>query len=113
MLPCSCSLFSIFTAPLAALSSVILTRSYWENITIAMLTLFRIATFESLDVDHVRDHGSPYPMSWLYYVSFIFLSAFIFLNMMIGIVLETMQKESAAQEVEGRQRRSRGYSLDA
>ena len=64
-----------------------------------MLTLFRIATFESWTVDHVRDHGS-LSESWLYYVSFIFLSAFIFLNMMIGIVLETMQKESAAQEVE-------------
>lgn len=72
---------------------------YWENITIAMLTLFRIATFESW-TSIMYETMEIYPSSWLYYVSFIFLSAFIFLNMMIGIVLETMQKESAAQEVE-------------
>lgn len=72
---------------------------YWENITIAMLTLFRIATFESW-TSIMYETMEVYPLSWLYYVSFIFLSAFIFLNMMIGIVLETMQKESAAQELE-------------
>ena len=34
-----------------------------------------------------------YPLSWLFYLSFIFLVAFIFLNMMIGIVLEVLQRE--------------------
>jgi voltage-gated sodium channel len=34
-----------------------------------------------------------YPISWLYYLTFIFVVAFVFLNMMIGIVLETLQKE--------------------
>lgn len=72
---------------------------YWENISIAMLTLFRIATFESWTAI-MYETMELYPLSWIYYVSFIFLSAFIFLNMMIGIVLEVMQKESAAFEVE-------------
>jgi voltage-gated sodium channel len=34
-----------------------------------------------------------YPLSWFYYLSFIFIVAFVFLNMMIGIVLETLQRE--------------------
>ncbi|MGX5915246.1 ion transporter [Aliidiomarina sp. Khilg15.8] len=72
---------------------------YWENISIAMLTLFRIATFESWTAI-MYETMEVYPLSWIYYVSFIFLSAFIFLNMMIGVVLEVMQKESAAFEVE-------------
>lgn len=72
---------------------------YWENISISMLTLFRIATFESWTAI-MYETMEVYPLSWIYYVSFIFLSAFIFLNMMIGIVLEVMQKESAAFEVE-------------
>lgn len=72
---------------------------YWENISIAMLTLFRIATFESW-TSIMYETMAVYPMSWLYYVSFIFISAFIFLNMMIGIVLEVMQKESAAFDAE-------------
>lgn len=72
---------------------------YWDNIAISVLTLFRIATFESWTAI-MYETMEVYPLSWIYYVSFIFLSAFIFLNMMIGIVLEVMQKESAAFEVE-------------
>jgi voltage-gated sodium channel len=34
-----------------------------------------------------------YPLSWLFYLTFIFLVAFIFLNMMIGIVIQTLQSE--------------------
>lgn len=72
---------------------------YWDNIAISVLTLFRVATFESWTAI-MYETMEVYPLSWIYYVSFIFLSAFIFLNMMIGIVLEVMQKESAAFEVE-------------
>lgn len=72
---------------------------YWENIAISVLTLFRIATFESWTAI-MYETMEVHPWSWIYYVSFIFLSAFIFLNMMIGIVLETMQKESTAYELE-------------
>ena len=41
-----------------------------------------------------------YPMSWTYYLSFIFIVAFVFLNMMIGIVLETLQREHEAYDKE-------------
>jgi voltage-gated sodium channel len=64
----------------------------WENISIAMLTLFRVATFEDW-TDVMYETMAVYPVSWLYYLTFIFVVAFVFLNMMIGIVLETLQKE--------------------
>ncbi|EGW54269.1 ion transporter [Candidatus Endoriftia persephonae] len=64
----------------------------WENITIAMLTLFRVATFEDW-TDVMYETMAVYPLSWSYYLSFIFIVAFVFLNMMIGIVLETLQRE--------------------
>ncbi len=64
----------------------------WDNITIAMLTLFRVATFEDW-TDVMYETMAVYPSSWLFYVSFIFIVAFVFLNMMIGIVLETLQRE--------------------
>ncbi|RUO35843.1 ion transporter [Aliidiomarina sanyensis] len=72
---------------------------YWENVAVAMLTLFRIATFESW-TSIMYETMEVYPWSWMYYVSFIFFSAFIFLNMMIGIVLDVMQKESTAFDLE-------------
>jgi voltage-gated sodium channel len=64
----------------------------WENITIAMLTLFRVATFEDW-TDVMYETMAVYPLSWAFYLSFIFIVAFVFLNMMIGIVLETLQRE--------------------
>lgn len=71
----------------------------WGNISIAMLTLFRVATFEDW-TDVMYDTMEVYPLSWIYYLTFIFLTAFVFLNMMIGIVLDVMQKESAAEQLE-------------
>jgi len=64
----------------------------WSNITISMLTLFRVATFEDW-TDVMYETMTVYPLSWAYYLSFIFIVAFVFLNMMIGIVLETLQRE--------------------
>ncbi|MES9834670.1 MAG: ion transporter [Candidatus Thiodiazotropha sp. LLP2] len=64
----------------------------WGNITIAMLTLFRIATFEDW-TDVMYETMEVFPLSWFFYLSFIFIVAFVFLNMMIGIVLETLQQE--------------------
>lgn len=66
----------------------------WGNISVSMLTLFRIATFEDW-TDVMYATQEVYAWSWIYYLTFIFLTAFIFLNMMIGIVLDVMQKESA------------------
>ncbi|MEM7192587.1 MAG: hypothetical protein AAF405_06900, partial [Pseudomonadota bacterium] len=45
-----------------------------------------------------------YPLSWLFYLSFIFLVAFIFLNMMIGIVIQTLQNEHEKMETGDGQR---------
>ncbi|PSJ46651.1 cation transporter [Zobellella endophytica] len=86
----------------------------WGNISQAMLTLFRIATFEDW-TDVMYATMEPYPYSWIYYVTFIFLTAFIFLNMMIGIVLEVMQSESEkfkAENGEGPEQESRALQQE-
>ncbi|RUR42480.1 ion transporter [Vreelandella populi] len=67
----------------------------WGNIALAMLTLFQVATFESWATAVLYPTMEVYPYAWIYFLTFIFLNAFIFLNMMIGIVLDVMQKESA------------------
>lgn len=71
----------------------------WSNITVSMLTLFRVATFEDW-TDVMYETMAVYPLSWTYYLSFIFIVAFVFLNMMIGIVLETLQREHEAYDRE-------------
>jgi voltage-gated sodium channel len=67
-------------------------KELWGNITVSMLTLFRIATFEDW-TDVMYETMNVHPLSWSFYISFIFIVAFVFLNMMIGIVLETLQRE--------------------
>lgn len=69
----------------------------WGNISISMLTLFRVATFEDW-TDVMYETMTVYPLSWMFYLSFIFLVAFIFLNMMIGIVIQTLQSEHEKME---------------
>ena len=71
----------------------------WGDVSISMLTLFRVATFEDW-TDVMYETMTVFPLSWIYYLSFIFLTAFIFLNMMVGTVLEVMAQEHETQRAE-------------
>jgi voltage-gated sodium channel len=64
----------------------------WGDIAISMLTLFRVMTFEDW-TDVMYQTMAVYPLSWTFYLSFIFLSAFAFLNMIIGIVVNVLEEE--------------------
>lgn len=72
----------------------------WGNIAVSMLTLFQVATFESWATAVLYPAMEHFPYAWIYFISFIFLNAFVFLNMMIGIVLDVMQKESVQHSLE-------------
>lgn len=65
----------------------------WGDITISLLTLFRVMTFEDW-TDVMYETMEVYPLSPFFYISFIFLTAFAFLNMVIGIVVNVMEQES-------------------
>jgi len=65
----------------------------WGDISIAMLTLFRIMTFEDW-TDVMYETMVVYPLSWSFYLSFIFFTAFAFLNIVIGIVVNVLEKEN-------------------
>lgn len=64
----------------------------WGDVSISLLTLFRVATFEDW-TDIMYETMAVYPLSWIFYITFIFLTAFVFLNMMVGTILEVMSKE--------------------
>lgn len=65
----------------------------WGDISISMLTLFRIMTFEDW-TDVMYETMEVYSLSWLFYLSFIFFTAFAFLNIVIGIVVNVLEKEN-------------------
>lgn len=71
----------------------------WGDISISLLTLFRVMTFEDW-TDVMYETMTVYGLSWVYYLTFIFLTAFAFLNMVIGIVVSVIEKENAISEAE-------------
>ena len=81
----------------AAVGSIIfasINSVLWGDISISMLTLFRVMTFEDW-TDIMYETMEVYPFSWLYFLSFIFLTTFAFLNMVIGIIVNVMEEENA------------------
>jgi voltage-gated sodium channel len=71
----------------------------WGDISISLLTLFRVMTFEDW-TDVMYETMAVYPLSWIYYLTFIFLTAFAFLNMVIGIVVNVLEDEHARERAE-------------
>jgi voltage-gated sodium channel len=71
----------------------------WGNIGRAMLTLFVMLTLENFPV-YMDAAMEVEPWAWVYFVSFILIAAFIVLNVLIGIVLNSMEE---AREYERRQ----------
>ncbi len=79
----------------AAVGSIMfenINETLWGDVSISLLTLFRVATFEDW-TDVMYETMTVYPISWIYYITFIFLTAFIFLNMMVGTILDVMSEE--------------------
>lgn len=71
----------------------------WGDIGVSLLTLFRVMTFEDW-TDVMYETQAVYPLSWIYYLSFIFFTAFAFLNMVIGIVVNVLDKEQEKAKIE-------------
>lgn len=72
---------------------------HWDNIAVSMFTLFQVATLDGwTDIYlNLKDH---YDFVWIYFLSFIVINTYIFLNMIIGIIVETMRRESIRSEIE-------------
>jgi voltage-gated sodium channel len=72
---------------------------HWGTIGRAMLTLFVMLTLENFPT-YMDEGMDVHPWSWVYFVSFVLVAAFIVLNVLIGIVLNSMEE---ARESERRQ----------
>ncbi len=69
---------------------------HWGSLHIALLSLFRILTLEDW-TDLMYSGMELYSWSWIYFVSFVLLATFVIFNMLIGIILNSM--EEAREEV--------------
>ena len=71
----------------------------WGDISVSLLTLFRVMTFEDW-TDVMYETMTEYPLSWIFYLTFIFFTAFAFLNMVIGIVVNVLEEEHQREREE-------------
>ena len=63
----------------------------WENVSISLLTLFRILTFEDW-TDVMYEAMDVYPMAWIFFVSFVIINAFVFFNLFVAVIIDEMSK---------------------
>jgi voltage-gated sodium channel len=73
---------------------------HWGNIGRAMLTLFVLLTLENFPV-YLEEGMAVHRWSWIYFTSFVLVAAFIVLNVLIGIVLNSLEE---AREIERREK---------
>ena len=76
----------------------------WGDIGQAMLTLFVLLTLENFP-EQLQAGMEIHPWSWIYFVSFALIAAFIVLNVLIGVVLHSMEE---AREIERSERGRQG-----
>ncbi|WP_237064246.1 MULTISPECIES: ion transporter [Microbulbifer] len=65
--------------------------THWRSLPIALLSLFRIVTFEDW-TDIMYTAMEVMPWAWLYFVSFVVMGAFVMINLFIGVVLNNLEE---------------------
>jgi voltage-gated sodium channel len=79
--------------------------AHWRNIGRALLTMFQLVTVEGWY--EVQDAAlASEPWAWVYFVSFVIISAFVLFNMVIGVVINSMEeaRDQANAEAEAARR---------
>jgi voltage-gated sodium channel len=74
----------------------------FDNFLTAMLTLFRILTFEDW-TDIMYEAMALSPWAWIYFVSFIVITAFVFFNLFIAVIIDEMQNMTREGKVSDEQ----------
>ncbi|MDO5614230.1 MAG: ion transporter [Paracoccus sp. (in: a-proteobacteria)] len=63
-------------------------------------TLFQVMTLESWSMGIVRPVMETYPYAWLFFVPFILVTTFAVMNLVVGLIVNSMQEAHQEQESE-------------
>jgi voltage-gated sodium channel len=72
---------------------------YFGNLGITLFTLFTVLTTENWP-DVAAAVMSEAPMAWIFFVLYIVVTAFIVLNLVIGVIVTSMEQEVSAERWE-------------
>ena len=86
--------------------AVIATKLFGENfpqwfgsIGESLYSLFQIMTLESWSMGIVRPVMEVYPYAWIFFVPFILVTTFAVVNLVVGLIVNSMQDAHAEEEV--------------
>jgi len=74
---------------------------HWDNLGIALLTLFRVVTLEDW-TDIMYTAMALHPLAWIYFVSFVIVGTFVVVNLFIAVVLNNLDeaKQERLQQID-------------
>jgi voltage-gated sodium channel len=71
----------------------------WGNVGEAMLTLFTVLTLEGWN-DVLAQAQEVHPSSWIFFVSFVLLASFLLINIVIAIIINSVEEARAAERLD-------------
>ena len=79
---------------------------HWGDIGEAMLSLFIVLTLESWP-DIMGAVIETHPWAWLYFISYVLIASFLLINMVIAILINSLEEVQAMEAIEKRLARRR------
>ena len=73
--------------------------AWFGTIGASLYTLFQIMTLESWSMGIVRPVMEVYPQAWAFFVPFILVTTFAVVNLVVGLIVNSMQDAHAEEEV--------------
>ncbi len=87
---------------------------FFGDLGASIYSLFQIMTLESWSMGIVRPVMEAYPYSWLFFVPFVIVTSILVLNLVVAIVVDSMQSAKEMMAAEGRaQREAAGEPAEA
>ncbi|MEM8957220.1 MAG: ion transporter [Pseudomonadota bacterium] len=72
---------------------------WFGTLGLSAYSLFQIMTLESWSMGIVRPVMEVYPFAWLFFVPFIMVTTFAVVNLLVGLIVNSMQEAHSAEEV--------------
>ena len=66
---------------------------FFDGLGRSLLTLCQITTFDDWVSEIARPVIEVYPWSWLYFATYVFLTAFVMMNVIVGIIVDSINTE--------------------
>lgn len=72
---------------------------WFGNLGLSAYSLFQIMTLESWSMGIVRPVMEVYPYAWVFFVPFIMVTTFAVVNLLVGLIVNSMQDAHSAEEI--------------